>query len=290
MPRKIVAVTDPMVEKVSGVMTFWELSGSVDHAKLTQAWDEQGLDPAWVLNLPSPADALRRAVQTQHEGRRLVRPLKGDRGWAIVREEVLEGERKLKHSQEFSVTLTDWGSLEFEGSINGEAKEIQAAYETALYELTHADIGGWLVSLARDRMAGVSLRGSGGIYFILREYRDTWDKVKATLAAVGQTIHKIPAMDAADTALAVLSALEREAEEFTQQIDEKLRKGMGKRAIATQQDAVRDMERKLERYVGIIGNGLEGVKVITTKLSATLQRAELTAEKSKVQDMIADMA
>lgn len=274
---------------VCGAITYWRLSGNTDYNTLRTAWLAAGLPKDWLIMLPSPADALRRAMAGQKERRRLVRPLADDHGWAVIREELGSDKQQLRHEQEFSVNLTEWGTLEFSGVINGEAKEIEAAYITALDTLTSADVGGWLVELAK-RITAVSLRDSGGIYFVPRNQMPTWNTIAEVLhQTTSNIIHKVPAMNGKDAAAAVLDGLQHEAERLAKDISDDLRKGVGKRAINTKRGQCEELKTKLDGYAAMLGDALDGLKDKAFKLGAQLQKAENTKDKSEIDKAISEL-
>lgn len=91
----VVAVVDGTAQ--AGILTWWELSGLVDVEVLRLAWQAAGLDITLVPEDVAPKSALRRAVETLAEQRKLVRPLAGREGYSLV-EETAAGE-KLDYKQ-----------------------------------------------------------------------------------------------------------------------------------------------------------------------------------------------
>ncbi|MCE5271948.1 hypothetical protein LLH00_11790, partial [bacterium] len=70
--------------QAAGALVWWELSGEVDRARLTEAWALAGLDPDQVSDPVSSREALKRAMDDMRERHLLVRPLAGARGYSLV--------------------------------------------------------------------------------------------------------------------------------------------------------------------------------------------------------------
>ncbi|KKN38749.1 hypothetical protein LCGC14_0750120, partial [marine sediment metagenome] len=270
----IVAVTESM--ETAGCIVWWRLSGSTDGYALRQAWEDAGLPEDLVPELPSAEKALRRAVIEQRERRRLVRPLEGTKGWAVV-DEAASGD-DLDYSVRLKVTLNKIGhvSIEPEGAVGSD--EIKAAYQRHLAQLAQTDISTWLVRLAA-RVRAVALRDTGGVYFIPREQVAQWRRMAGALgAASASRVFEVPALKSDEAIEAVLDAVAREAETAAEVMEEELAKeNLGERALRTRTERCGAIEEKLSTYEKLLGTSLDALHDRLEVLQAGLATAALAA-------------
>lgn len=213
----VVAV--PEGAKGAGAIVYWNLSGSTDAATLHQAWRDFGLPMEWLLELPTPEVALRRAVGEQREAHRLVRSLKNG-GWAIVREK--QSENDLDYGTELKVSLSATGQLRFVGAAVMDQARIAAAYDKHLENLSREDIGAWLATLV-PRLDAVALRASGGVYFIPPTSMAKWEAVRDAVGEASSTrLYEVPALQAKSAVEAILDAVTAEAAEAFTAVEHEL--------------------------------------------------------------------
>lgn len=268
----IVAVTESM--ETAGAIVWWRLSGSTDGYALRKAWDEAGLPEELVPELPSAEKALRRAVMEQRERRRLVRPLEGTKGWAIV-DESATGE-DLDYSIAIRVTVNKIGHADVEPAGATGADEIKVAYNRHLEQLAQTDISTWLVGLAA-RVRAVALRDTGGVYFIPREQLALWRLMAGALSAASDhRVFEVPALKSDEAVEAVLDAVAREAEAAAQVMEEELEKeSLGERALRTRTERCGAIEEKLQTYEKLLGTSLDALHDRLESLRANLAVAAL---------------
>ena len=195
----------------AGAITYWRLSGEVSRGGLCARLDAAGLGRLKPRAL-SEEQTLRRALAVIQDKRLLVRPLGGSRGrWAIV-EETVDGDT-LTYREVFRTAIGVNGLPELiptPGMVSADLRAIVAAeYARLLGILTPADISAWLTRMM-DACDGVSLRDTGGVYFIPRGSVDMLETIADCLGDSSHTIFRVPAMHSADAADAVLAAVEDE--------------------------------------------------------------------------------
>lgn len=254
----------------AGAIVYWRLSGDVVRGELIDALAERGLrkvDPREITGEVALRRALDVVVQSGHT-RILARPLGGGRGrWALVMEVPHEGSlahRVLAHlavnarGDDFTVEareMTHVDFLPFEG-------RIRAAFQAALYTLAGADISAWLTRQIVPALDAVSLRDTGGMYFVPKAALPLLDVLCEALGAASQhTIYRIPAMHSADAADAVLAAIEDEAKREIAEIETYLAEhtDLGDRARRAKQDTCAAVRAKLTRYEDLFGRRLDAI-------------------------------
>lgn len=277
MGPNVIAVTDGVSE--AGAIVWWRLSGKVAADKLRAAWKERGLDIDIVPDNPSPEVSLHRAVCEQQEKRRLIRPLAGVRGWAIVDEHADDKTDKLDWNQTCTVKINVVGQVAIEPSDSVLAAEIMQDFHTGLENLDPQDISGWLVRLARE-VDAVGLREGGGVYFVPRSELGTWRKMVDALRAVSaHSIYEIPALRSSEAVSAILDAVQSEAEQKVKTLEEILDDNkLGARGLRSKIESCANMERKVGAYEALLGQKLEAIRERLASLQARLSEAALAAE------------
>jgi len=266
----------------AGCLTYWELAGPAERARLAASWEAADLNPDALPPPTSPEAALRLALATVRGRRRLARPI--SRGtWAVVDEEVVDdgASEHLDHHQVLGVRLNAVGRPEWFGDavVHREAvARVTAAYDRCLDSLETEAVSGWLCGLVQ-RMGGVSLRDSGGFYFLPAGRTADWRRVAGAVeAATAHRVRRIPAMRTDETVQAVLAAIEAEAAEAADVMEAELvDESLGARALAGRARRCSDVEAKVRQYEELLGTGLDALAARLRKLRAGIAAAELVA-------------
>lgn len=274
-PGGIIAVTDDSND-ATGAIVFWRLSsGGVRADHLTNAWLAARLDPDWLVALPGPESALRRAVKELEERHVLVR--KTREGWAVVYESIAG--KDPEYSIECSVSLDAVKALKVEPQGHPLEPTVRAAFDRFLEELTSEDISGWLTRTVQRRANAVALRDTGGVYFIPRPSLDIWRQVAGAIrSATNHQIHEIPAMRSADAVQVILSAIDAEASaeaaDFERAIDENQ---LGERGFKSRMAQCERVMDKVATYESLLGQSITGLRARLEEIKSNLAAAALTA-------------
>lgn len=269
--KRLVAVESE--KAASGMITYWSLSGKVPHDKLTQAWVAAGLPDSDLPSTPSAIVALKRAIDNVAPTGSIIKPLKEEDGYTVMQKSEEEG-AKQKWETKFSAYFSDVGKLTvfisdgdqstMDDHANERAKRLAADIEDhmdlELGQLHPQDLSVWLVWMVEKRLKAVSLRDSGGFYFVPRgETQEKWERVVEVVHSVCDTkVLTIPAMSSEQATLAVVHALTEEVTARTKDMQEALIEArMGKRAMSTKIDSCTDMLDKINTYEELLGQKLE---------------------------------
>lgn len=292
----IVAVQDTL--ESCGAVSYWRASGSIAVADLRQAWIDAGLDPKLLRKEPDAKTVLRRAVlgladrkkvDAKTEIRTLVRPDAEPHTWAVVCEVVTTDDLP-----RYTTLLT----VMYDSTSNGPmfeatedappGSETYDRLKTAVYSAFAAqqglfdpgDITGWLVKLAYANNA-VTLRDSGGVYFVPKPAMDFWNKAADVIEHVSNGAHRvfrIPAMRTADAVAAITDAVTAEAQAFVADVEKELAATgddeLGRRALKTRQAQADALLTKVASYEKLLGLQME-IREKVTSLSATVAAAAL---------------
>lgn len=268
---------------LAGVVTWWRLSGVVDADELAAAWEAQGLGEALLPSPTTPLHALRSAMGEHKHARRLVRPLGGHDGFALVSEKAEE--RDLRHGVLLTAQFDAEEKLRFEDpGATGLEAAIALAYERALRSIDPGSVGYWLARVAKH-LAAVSLRDTGGVYFVPQPSLETWKKVVAVVREVStHHVSQVPAMRSSEAVAAVLDAIEREAQAEVEQITSELAAhnagdAYGKRALETRITRCAGMDAKVAGYEALLDKKLDTLRAQLESLRAQVSVAILTADE-----------
>jgi len=187
------------------------------------------------------------------------------------------------------VWLDDADRLQIEPATDHRAPAIRAEYHRLLDEerLDRTKVSAWLVECAY-RLGAVSWTEAGGVYHLPPSATERWARIcRAAEAAQARQVRSIVVArtDAAirfilsayqehvDSALAELAKVAEAAQQ--QQGTEA---APGARAIKTQLEALRGLERQLGEYEALLDVRLAGVQERLDAVQAELGKAKLAAE------------
>jgi len=271
-----VTITPDLAE--CGAVSYWKLKGVVDAAALAAAWSDEMLDHALLPVPPSGDTALGRAVHELAGKRRLVRPLAKRGDWVIVDEEIVG--TTLTYTNE---CRTHWDSQRSCPSVTPQnhplASKILANFTRVQTELSSEDISAWLVRLA-TKMSAISLRDTGGVYFVPRKGMEFWRSVVRALQAASQhRLFKLPAMKNAEVVEAVIDAVTAEAEAEAAVMEAELAKegddALGARALTGRATRCEAVLAKVSTYEVLLGVKLDALRARMETLKADLATAAL---------------
>lgn len=276
-----------------GAVSYWRAAGDVSIEALRAAWIAAGLDEKLLRKAPDPQSVLRRAVMQQQERHRLVRSLKQRGEFAIVDEHVVEvpdGQPAVPPTYSTRVIVSgaagDFATIAVDADCDEATKlhtTIGAACQTQRNLYDPSDITGWLVKLAYAHGA-VTLRDSGGVYFIPKTAMDFWHRAATVIESVTNNQHRvfrIPAMRNNEAMAAIIDAITTEAEALVAAVEAEMMAtgddALGKRALKTRQAQAEEMLRKVEQYEKLVDQQLT-VRGRVEELQAAIVAAALTGE------------
>lgn len=277
--------------KTAGAIIWWRLSGPVFLERLREAWANAGLSARLLPDNPSPQVALTRAASEQGGTRRLIRPMAGGKGWAVV-DEVPQADGTLVYATLAQLTLKE-GKLHIldgtdmtprsDGLTAAEILKLRDDFEAFQKQLTINDVSAWLTKLVKPELKAVSLRDTGGVYFVPREYLDTYGKmVKAIYGASEHLMFEVPALKSDEAVNAILDALLREADGECESMETELDTGnLKKRALQARKEKCEGLRLKVEEYEKLLGRSMTAVRERIDNLKASVVDAALsmTAEE-----------
>ena len=261
----------------------------VRYEALVQAWLEQDLDPKLLPKPTGACKALHRALDAQKGPRRLPRPLAKGKHWAVVDEEVL-GEDDLTHRVVATAKLETIDGVQQKLVVtgNGIAHAIEAGFNAQKELINQNDLVGLMIAMAR-RCLAVTLRPTGGVYFIPAEGLEFWEKICTVITRLSPkaVIYGLkPEIDPASVR-AVLDAITAEAESDIATLNAELKASfdetapLGVRALKRRAQAVEALKAKTASYASLLGQtmpdiaqALEGLQIALCEAQARVEAVE----------------
>lgn len=265
----------------AGALIYWRLDGALDAAVFAEAWSLAGLPEKHLPETPAPSTALARAIKELADKHTLVRPLGRRVGHAVVTERA-KG-KDLDYSVELKVELDQANKPRFEPAWHPSAERVVTEFGRHLLECSPEDVGNWLVRVVK-RLDGLALRDTGGFYYLPPSSVVEWEHVADVLMSVSKhKLFKIPAMKSQDALHSILDAIEQDARREAEAMEAELeasrmgKTALGERAIANRYTRVEATERRVERYEGLLGQRLDGLRDRLNELRAGLAAASLSS-------------
>lgn len=282
-PDKDIVVVKEALD-VAGAVSYWRAGDAVSIEKLWHAWAAAGLDEKLLRKPPEPVTALRRAVMEQQGRHRLVRGV-GKGSWAVVDETVYpvavgQPVQPPTYTTRMIVKMGLNNDPMFTTHDGALVEAVMNAFsrQQGLYD--PSDVTGWLVDMAYKNNA-VTLRESGGVYFLPKSAMDFWNKAATVIESVSNNcVFRIPAMRNAEAIAAITDAVTAEAQALAAKFEEELLAmgddAIGPRAIETRKKETAALEAKLVAYEELLGKQL-AVRSRIEALQANLSVAALAA-------------
>jgi len=277
---KLVAVTSEVAAEAVGSIVYWKLASETDIGALTTEWEKAGLpkDLGKVPDPPTPEVALARTMAEQKEKRVLVRPLaKAKDGYAIVKETVEPGKDPVYETL-CKVSLSASFKPVFDPPTYTGCETIREGYKKQLNTVVATDLSTWLAGLMTGPLEAVSLKTTGGVYFVPAHKAPLFRRVRKVVNTTSNVIHEIPAMDSEAATVAFVDALTAEAETAVATTMKELESAaLGSRALQTRSKATEVLLAKIERYEKLLGTSLGAMKSKVEQLGGAVAAASLAA-------------
>ena len=265
--ENLIAVRDNEAGDNVGAIVFWTMSGTVRHERLVRELtfaDAQFKAP----DEPSNVVALHRAVNevARVTGGEAHQRKRGS--WAIVGK-VREAENELRYPVQITASL--------EGdAIVTDSQQVRDAFDVARYQIAPQDISSWLCRVL-DKLGAVSLRDSGGFYFVPNDKTADWARVTTAIKhASSHTIHSVPAMRSAEAVDAILGAITSATQAACDKISTDIQgEGLGRRALETRQRETAEILARVEKYEELLGLKLDALREATANVRAGVATAML---------------
>lgn len=267
----------------AGALVAWRLHGDVNCDRFIEQMEQIGLPSSKLPDMPTPEQAIARALGEIQNRRRRVVPLKKRGAWAVCRLDASETD--VDFGVECTVRLDQVGRPVCEPAYHPAVPEIKAEFNNALETLSTTDISGWLVSMVRAQ-GGLSVLAQGGLYFLPRGAGlDMWRAIAAAVGGCSEhTVYEIPAMHTQSVVNMVLDGLVDEVTKTTAAIESDLMaddNSLGARALRTRMQTCDALVERVAKFEGVLGVKLSNMQDQLVSLRAMVVAAKLTAEAAE---------
>lgn len=267
---------------LAGAIAYWSLSEGTDLEKLRTGFTEAGLAEC-VPDRLEDKPALRRALQHTFPSRsHRIHPLEGRKGFAVGRLVEQTDSNELVWEQELLVRLV------YPESAGGAARlairsdndvlktSIRRDFASEKERVPASRLGQMLVR-AVESLKGISLRPSGGFYWLAEEDQERWQTIAATVEQVnhGNSMYLLKTTTDPDTLEAICDAVIHQVESKLDtlvadlgQIDEG-DKPLGKRALETRRQTAEELHEFAERYEDLFDFNLQRLRDKADEVAAT---------------------
>jgi hypothetical protein len=282
-----------------GRMVYWTLGGKTDAERLEDALDVVGLKK-YAPSSNTAKISLKLAMQSVcPKGVRFIRDLKGERGYSVV------SQRKNPTTGELTFRVDFSGTTDLEGDITFRVGEdvpdgvslsrdntwpsreqiiydIARVRSEALAQSTNCQASTVARSLVGivDKLHGIPLRESGGIYWIPEQALPRWEQVAQAFMQYGggsNIIYGVKTEVDEATAFAIMDALVRDIKKEREQMEDRfnnLEHGAAdsrhKRALDTMEKRIKTLHNRVKGYEGIVGKNLDGLRAELTECEQVL--------------------
>lgn len=252
---------------VSGIVTFWNVA-LTDRAKLESEVTAIGLGHL----LPqerTPKSILRAALSAHYSDRRevLVRPMARDDAFAVVRED--REENANDYETLYTVAVDDNGQV-YQPTMSPnplaphELDRILERFTDEARYITGRSIT-WMLVQAVSVMNGITLKPSGGVYWLPRDKADTWSQlalaVERSVAAGTSSVYIMQTSSDQNALRAIrdnfIEAVRNELEDIEGDVEDG---DLGYRGLSNRADQAKEIRQRLHEYEAIIDEMLPDLR------------------------------
>ena len=268
---------------VNGRIVFWSLGSDSEYKALKDGFEQLGLS-AYIPDEQSSVMSLKAALTEVYGSRRcLVRKLDKPKvpGFQITQERASgENNAGLEYHKIFSAQIpTDNRGIIFLDPETGVqisdpkyATVVRDLFWKELDKVPRDNLARSLKRIVAQQSNGITLKETGGVYWIPENSLPLWDKVVSVTQAASpggrNKIYGPRTLLDDDLVHMAMDWLAQNVESEMGQIRERLGKAKTKRGKSTQEDAASDLHDKVKTYEGIFSKTLQGLKDSTQDLKA----------------------
>lgn len=273
----VIAITDDIVE-TAGCVVWWRLSGSLALETLQSAWEAAGHDMALLPKQITPSEALSRTMRQHQRKHVLARPLGRYKGWALVSEDVTDGE--LDYEVLCKAHLDSDKRVVVEADDENLVFAITDAYHAHRDILSATDVSIWISGRLIPQVQAVKLRDTGGVYFVPRDNVTTFVAWAGLLRNISDhVVYELPALRSEEALEAILVAVVTEADKELAAMEGELDMDeLGVRALHTRERRCETVRAKITTYEHLLDQGMEDMQDRLGSLQAAIVEAAILAE------------
>jgi len=257
--------------RVNGVVTYWSLSEGLSLDSLRDNC------PDWFNKMlpeeTAPLGALKRVLTRRIQGKAglYLRPVARD-GYAIMQEHEAAGKKAAtERGRMLLLPLPDGGvGLAMTPFHEGVFADLVKQWQQERRRITASALGTALSrAVLSARVKGVSLRPSGGIYWVSDNSCPEWEALATGIETSGPaSVYRMGVAHDAESVRAICDNLTAHVEKEMEQVNEALTGGdLGKRGQKTQKRRARSLEELVSHVEETLEITLLGLRQKTTEIA-----------------------
>lgn len=277
---------------VAGAVVFWTATDS-DRGKLVNGLGALGFADL-IPNQRTDASVLESSLKDwcdgknkliKKDGRKKIVQAHDNRdvnGFEVVEVEVKD--RNNYYSYDFGVGFdaNRPGALVFQSAGVYIEQEVCDLFNANKSLVTAAAVGQLLVKIVAEKLGGVCLRESGGVYWIPEHSIDVWERVSSSVefaALAGRNKAYLLRTQMDECALkAVKDAIFTEVMAEAERIRTEVYSGdLGDRALDTRKDQALELGKRVEEYETLLGETMADLKLVVKLVQESTVVAALSA-------------
>lgn len=273
------------IAAIAGAVTFWNVAAETDLKALQEGLEELGLEDS----APHPRTAFaalkHAANKVWSKGNILVRGLDDNAGVTVLRE--IAGDTNNDYEQVAFATVKDDDIDRVQvcdPQVNEDyryemAKILRSQFAIELGQCSANAIGRSLAKVI-DKCGGISLRPTGGVYFVPAFSLERFDRVarvyEAAATAGSTLVHRLDTLKGELTARAVHTEMQSQIEKRCSEIAEELKSGkLGDRGRENRVAEVKSLVDRTKAYESLLGESLAAVTELLEECETQLTVATI---------------
>jgi hypothetical protein len=281
MKSKEYVVVSDADKNIAGATVYWSLTGVVDLQDILEACEQEGIpeerwpdEPSLELVVSRAADHVASSLSVPGDRSRfVVLPVGRRTGVWEVHQQVQvplddEGKKQtIKDEKMVRVEVVKNGNGMKKANVSayhdGDAvmmvEQIREAIPKFQGLLLSVDISGWLLEMLDKYVDAVSLRRSGGFYFVPQDRMERWQAIDRIIQAVSQhRLEELPTIKTDRVIETILGAFRREVEEtMKKEVEEYLEGGeFSTRGLNAIEEKLAELEERTKHYASFLGVAL----------------------------------
>lgn len=266
----------------AGLIAWWDLSGRVHPEALAEALADEGLELSPPVTTPAAAlkQAVGRLVSRSASKVHGILAIKSTRdAWFLVERHLLDDGKDVSLAAFARVEVVNGAFAAFPMRDTGRfdiAHQICAVAGSLIDSTASWSISSWLCRTHGTAFAAVTLRATGGLYYIPPVKRAEFTAFWRAMGYVSD--HRVTTIDAlptVETVAAVASALKREYDTAFSELEAEIQSGaaMTNKGRATRIANLEDLRSKLAAYADLLGGAVNDLDARVSDAFAMLALA-----------------
>lgn len=240
-----------LLNKITVVSALAEAMKVVKHTDKQYLLDSQGSHGKWVL--------LKRTAEYDPSSNEM--PQYESRLHVSIDKEILNSNPITFKNDDGEWESNAANALQYSDPDHPAIKQIERVTQYYMTHLKSRDVSNLLTEFALNDCDGIAWREDGGVYYIPQIHAEKFARIKNALSeSTGARIGSIPVLNSEDGVASITESLTAECDRLENGIQQSIQKGVGVRALQSQESKVIAQREKLARYAERMKVSLESLE------------------------------